>query len=153
MGGFADAPKCTVVRGCTPPAKPKADVYLGVNNSVSVGSANAGNDGRDLLHKVYSRLSKLCTGKFVAGYCDATPSAFTRKDIPTIVGDEAGSMDLGFTIPGEHDPGRQDGESHAGPGRRGVVAGCRPEVSTVEVSRGGRGWRVVQGIAAVGGRE
>ena len=96
VGGIADPVTCTSVAGCTPPATPTASVYLAVNNSVSVGTAN--NNNVTFLHDVYNKLSSLCTGQYVGAYCNAAQYAATMPNISTVNDNSLDNLELGFTI-------------------------------------------------------
>jgi hypothetical protein len=97
VGGVADYATCTTVRGSQPPATATASVYLAVNNSVSVGTAN--NQNGTFLHNVYGNLTKLCTGQYTGAYCNAEKHAATMENIMAVNKEAVDTIELGFTIP------------------------------------------------------
>jgi hypothetical protein len=101
-GGIANVASCTSVAGCTPPAQPTAQVFLGVNNSISVGTANNAPNNLTFAKNIFNNLTSLCTGGFVGGYCNAEQHAFHIPGIPTVMDDAVEHIDLGFTIVVSH---------------------------------------------------
>ncbi|KAI1320050.1 hypothetical protein F5Y16DRAFT_417644 [Xylariaceae sp. FL0255] len=103
VGGVADSATCTSVSGCVAPPTATASVYLAVNNTISVGTANSAGRNVTFLQNIINNMTALCTGNFVGAYCNASPNAYTIPDINTLVGvgsdTEEDTIELGFTIP------------------------------------------------------